>query len=178
MSYPWTVNIAARIPDSPNVATGDCSLGHARKVDPSGGQGQVVKAESNVPPSVFSQRLREARRAARRRPEVEDLFQTVWLAAVEAGREDLSCAVNRRWFVGAFRKRALFDARTAARRRTREQRAALMDARTGQSAEVPVWFVERLPLKLRTTALLALAGHSKLELLWLLRINEPALRQL
>ncbi|CAN5140539.1 hypothetical protein BH10PSE6_BH10PSE6_58000 [soil metagenome] len=53
-----------------------------------------------------------------------------------------------------------------------------MDARTGQSAEVPVWFVERLPLKLRTTALLALAGHSKLELLWLLRINEPALRQL
>jgi DNA-directed RNA polymerase specialized sigma24 family protein len=134
-----------------------------------------------VPPSMFSQLLREAQRAARRRPEAEDLFQTVWLAAVEAGRGDLSCAVNRRWFVGALRRRALFDARTAVRRRTREQRAALMDAHTGphtgQSAEVPVWFVERLPPKLRTTALLVLTGHSKCEILWLLRMNEPALRQ-
>jgi RNA polymerase sigma-70 factor (ECF subfamily) len=37
--------------------------------------------------------------------------------------------------------------------------------------------VERLPPKLRTTALLVLTGHSKHEILWLLRINEPALRQ-
>jgi DNA-directed RNA polymerase specialized sigma24 family protein len=137
----------------------------------------VVKAESTAPPSIFSQLLREAQRAARRRSEAEDLFQTAWLAAVEAGREDLSCAANRRWFVGALRRRALFDARTAMRRRTREQRAALMDEHTGQSAEVPVWFVERLPPKLRTTVLLVLTGHSKREILWLLRINEPALRQ-
>jgi len=40
-----------------------------------------------------------------------------------------------------------------------------------------VRFVERLPPKLRTTALLVLTGHSKREILWLLRINEPALRQ-
>ena len=52
-----------------------------------------------------------------------------------------------------------------------------MDADTGQSAEVPVWFVERLPSKLRTTALLVLTGHSKREILWLLRMNDPALRQ-
>ena len=39
-----------------------------------------------MPPSVFSQLLQEAQRAARRRLEAEDLFQTVWLAAVEAGR--------------------------------------------------------------------------------------------
>jgi DNA-directed RNA polymerase specialized sigma24 family protein len=136
----------------------------------------VVKAESNAPLSAFSQLLREAQRAVRRRPEAEDLFQTVWLAAVEAGREDLSCAANRRWFVGALRRRALFDARTAVRRRSRE-RAALMDAHTGESVEVPVWFVERLPPKLRTTALLVLTGHSKREILWLLRMNEPALRQ-
>jgi RNA polymerase sigma-70 factor (ECF subfamily) len=136
----------------------------------------MVNAESNVPPSIFSQLLQEAQRAARRRPEAEDLFQTVWLAAVEAGREDLSCAANRRWFVGALRRRALFDARTAVRRRSRE-RAALMDAHTGESVEVPVWFVERLPPKLRTTALLVLTGHSKREILWLLRTNEPALRQ-
>jgi DNA-directed RNA polymerase specialized sigma24 family protein len=136
-----------------------------------------VNAKSNVPPGIFSQLLREAERAARRRLEAEDLFQTVWLAAVEGGRGDLSCAANRRWFVGALRRRALFDARTAVRRRTREQRAALMDAHTGRSAEVPVRFVERLPPKLRTTALLVLTGHSKHEILWLLRMNEPALRQ-
>jgi hypothetical protein len=44
----------------------------------------LVNAESNVPPSIFSQLLREAQRAARSRPEAEDLFQTFWLAAVEA----------------------------------------------------------------------------------------------
>jgi hypothetical protein len=37
--------------------------------------------------------------------------------------------------------------------------------------------VTRLPPKLRTTALLVLTGHSKREILWLLRMNEPALRQ-
>jgi RNA polymerase sigma-70 factor (ECF subfamily) len=126
---------------------------------------------------MFRQLLREAQRAARSQQEAEDLFQTIWLAAVEAGREDLTCAANRRWFVGALRRRALFDARTAVRRRTRQRRAALMDAHTGQSAEVPVWFVERLPPKLRTTALLVLTGHSKHEILWLQRMNEPALRQ-
>jgi DNA-directed RNA polymerase specialized sigma24 family protein len=130
-----------------------------------------------MPPSIFSQLLREAQRAARGRSEAEDLFQTVWLAAVEAGRGDLSCAANRRWFVGALRRRALFDARTAVRRRSREQRAAMMDAQAGQCAEFPVSFVERLPPRLRTTALLVLTGHSKREVLWLLRINEPALRQ-
>jgi RNA polymerase sigma-70 factor (ECF subfamily) len=52
-----------------------------------------------------------------------------------------------------------------------------MGAHTGESAEVPVGFVERLPPKLRTTALLVLTGHNKHEILWLLRINEPALRQ-
>jgi DNA-directed RNA polymerase specialized sigma24 family protein len=93
---------------------------------------------SNVPPSIFSQLLREAQRASRRRPEAEDLFQTIWLAAVEAGREDLSSAANRRWFVGALRRRALFDARTAVRRRAREERAASLDPHTGQRAEVPL----------------------------------------
>ncbi|WP_206185264.1 RNA polymerase sigma factor [Sphingosinicella sp. CPCC 101087] len=130
-----------------------------------------------MPPSIFSQLLREARRASRSPAEAEDLFQTVWLAAVEAGREDLSCPANRRWFVGALRKRAAFEARTAVRRRAREQRVPAVDAQGSQSTEIPVRFVEQLPPRLRTTALLVLTGHSKSEILWLLRINDPALRQ-
>ena len=130
-----------------------------------------------MPPGIFAQLLRQAQRAARNRPEAEDLFQTVWLAAAEAGRADLTSAVNRRWFVGALRKRSIFEARTAVRRRAREQRAALTDAHTGETGEVPVRFVEGLPPKLRTTALLVLTGHSKREILWLLRMSEPALRQ-
>ena len=53
----------------------------------------------------------------------------------------------------------------------------VMDARTCESAEVPIGFAKRLPPKLRTTALLVLTGHGKREILWLLRMNEPALRQ-
>ena len=56
---------------------------------------------------------------ARRADEAEDLLQTILLAAVEAGRADLSCPDNRRWLQGALRKRAAFDARSAVRRRQR-----------------------------------------------------------
>lgn len=137
----------------------------------------MLNPANRVPSHIVSQLLREAQRATRRQTEAEDLFQTVWLAAVETGREDLTSAANRRWFVGALRKRGMFDARTAVRRRTREERANLTHGYAGERTEVPVRFVEQLPPKLRTTALLALTGHSKTEILWLLRLNEPALRQ-
>jgi len=121
--------------------------------------------------------MRQAQRAAPGRPDAEDLLQTIWLAAVEAGRSDLSEPANRRWFSGALRKRALFDARSAVRRRAREQHTALIAAPAREAAEFPVDFVERLPPKLRTTALLVMTGHTRIEILWLLQLNEPALRQ-
>jgi len=71
----------------------------------------------------------------------------------------------------------LFDGRTAARRRSRERDAAILEQEIGKCANVPLDFVERLPTRLRTTALLVLTGHNKREILWLLRLNEPALRQ-
>lgn len=42
---------------------------------------------------------------------------------------------------------------------------------------LPTGFVARLPAALRTTALLALTGHTRQEIAWLLRLSEPAMRQ-
>jgi RNA polymerase sigma-70 factor (ECF subfamily) len=130
-----------------------------------------------LPPTAFAELFREARRATRRADEAEDLFQTIWLAAIEAGREDLSSPFNRRWFVGALRKRALFEARSAVRRRNREQVVTRATEQAGQVSALPLPFLTQLPARLRTTALLVLAGHNKHEIAWLLRIKEPALRQ-
>jgi hypothetical protein len=83
---------------------------------------EALRMQSRMPPGVLRQLVREARRAARSHPDAEDFLQTVWLAAVEAGRDDLTCDANRRWFIGVLRKRALFDRRTA-RRSSRTLRA-------------------------------------------------------
>lgn len=63
-----------------------------------------------------------ARRHARRSDEAEDIVQEVLIAAVQAGRDDFTQLADRRWMAGAIRKRAAFDARSAARRREREAR--------------------------------------------------------
>jgi RNA polymerase sigma-70 factor (ECF subfamily) len=122
--------------------------------------------------------LRLARRAARRAEEAEDLLQTILLAAIETGRTDLTSEKNRRWLAGALRKRAAFEARTAIRRRQRETLCAADPAIEPKEQEsLPLRFVRGLPPALRTTALLALTGHTRQEIAWLLGLAEPALRQ-
>lgn len=121
--------------------------------------------------------LRFARRVSKRVDEAEDLLQTVLLAAVEAGRADMSCADNRRWLNGALRKRALFEARSAVRRRNREASVSWMDEFQSGDAILVTDFARSLPQRLRTTALLALTGHTKAEISWLLNISDTALRQ-
>lgn len=121
--------------------------------------------------------LRHARRASKRADEAEDLLQTVLLAAVEAGRADMTCVDNQRWLMGALRKRALFDARSALRRRNRETSAALPLDSGDVSEPFPVNFITGLPAALRTTTLLALTGHNRTEIAWLLRLSDAALRQ-
>lgn len=135
-----------------------------------------MTAERRANPYV--ELLRHARRAARRADEAEDLLQTILLAAVEAGRADLALAENRRWLEGALRRRAAFDARTALRRRRRETLCAPgPTVEPGEGEQLPMPFVRGLPPALRTTALLALAGHTRHEIAWLLGLAEPALRQ-
>ncbi|MDR7221435.1 transcriptional regulator [Aminobacter aminovorans] len=121
--------------------------------------------------------LRKARRATRRADEAEDLLQTVLVAAVEAGRTDLSKIENRRWLEGALRRRSAFDARSAVRRRKREAPFAVGSYEPTSHETVPVRFVATLPPSLHTTTLLALTGHTRQEIAWLQRLADPALRQ-
>ncbi|WP_378947284.1 transcriptional regulator [Mesorhizobium sp. ANAO-SY3R2] len=125
----------------------------------------------------YAELLRLAKRASRRADEAEDLLQTVLVAAVEAGRTDLSRPENRRWLEGALRRRAAFDARCAIRRRRREAPFAVTGNEPADKETLPLRFVDSLPPGLRTTALLALTGHTRQEIAWLQRLADPALRQ-
>lgn len=125
----------------------------------------------------YSQLLQYARKVTRHIDEAEDLLQSILLAAIEQGRADLACTQNRRWLYGALRKRAAFDARSAVRRQQREVSATLTDEPQEESHESPQDFVDTLPPSLKATAQLALAGHTKAEIGWLLRVSDAALRQ-
>ncbi|WP_339067785.1 sigma factor [Teredinibacter turnerae] len=109
--------------------------------------------------------------------EAEDLLQTALLAALEANRGDITHEANRRWLVGVLRKQSLFVARTAARRKKREAAVTCVGQSSAENAPSTSDFVNTLPPKLKTTALLILTGHSKLEIAFLLRVSDCALRQ-
>lgn len=125
--------------------------------------------------------LGTARRYARRRDEAEDIVQEVMIAAVRAGREDISQPANRRWMAGAIRKRAAFDARSATRRLRREaQWQAGRGADMATDADAPdtaTAIVYGLPPALRVVAALALSGHTRREIAYLLGLSDAALRQ-
>jgi len=121
--------------------------------------------------------LRQARRLARQRPEAEDLLQDCLLIALEARRGDLTRVENRRWLAGVMKNRALLDGRSAVRRRQREAdfHATVTDVAPKLIPSVPA--VADLPPALRTTALLALSGHNRTEIAWLLQLSDTALRK-
>jgi len=117
-----------------------------------------------------------ARKVSRCDNDAEDLLQTVLLAALKANRSDVSCSENRRWLFGALRKRALFDARSAVRRRRREV-SINSTSLPADNNVLPTNFLDSLPKGLRVMALLVLTGHTKTEISWLLRTSDAALRQ-
>lgn len=119
-----------------------------------------------------------ARRHARRPDEAEDIVQEVLIAAVAAGRDDFSNSADRRWIAGAIRRRAAFDARSAARRRAREARwQAERTPGNETGGEVLQAILKGLPASLRVVAALALSGHSRAEIAYLLGLPDTALRQ-
>lgn len=123
--------------------------------------------------------LAHARRHARRQDDAEDIVQEALIAALVAGRADFSSPTNRRWLFGAIRNRARFDARGAARRRRREglyqaDSPALTPPRTRE--EVGALLLGLAP-SLRVVAALALSGHTRREIAYLLDLSDVALRQ-
>lgn len=126
--------------------------------------------------AAYAELLGTARRHCRRADEAEDLLHDALLAAIASGRG--TSADSRRWLSGVIRNLARMQARSAARRRRREAAAGPLgdSAAPAQPADAPVIPAD-LPRALRAVLALSLAGHSRAEIRYLLRISDEALRQ-
>lgn len=117
---------------------------------------------------------RQARRHVRTLEEAQDVVQDVLLAAVNAGRR-LEDPTFPRWARGAIRNRAAFLARSAGRRRRREQ--SVSPALPSAAPRFPGAFLDSLPPSLKSVARLVDAGLDRGEIAWLLGLGDEAFRQ-
>lgn len=151
---------------------------------------RIPALESNVPAGVFTgilARLPELRRAAKKASrvpdEAEDLLQDALLELVRSGRQDLGSGDNMAWLHGVLRNLGAMHARTAVRRRARDD----LWSTEQPVSELPPWWTDdgrelgmvlaALPAALRRVAQLALSGHDRHEIAWLLGLRSDTLRQ-
>lgn len=163
----------------PRRMFGDRPAGHASNSLP------VPLTAESLRPHLPALRAAAAR-ASRDPDEAEDLLQDALLEAVRAARTDLSQSANVRWLFGTLAHMGAMRARSAGRRRMREaawvqERDTLADSSPslGWWAHDPSlrgWLVG-LPPSLRPVAELALSGHNRREIAWLLRLSDATLRQ-
>jgi DNA-directed RNA polymerase specialized sigma24 family protein len=124
------------------------------------------------------QHLRDiARRHSRRPDEVDDLVQDALLEAVKAGRSDLDSGPGLRWLGGVIRNKARFAARSALRRRRRELAFCETPIRRPTEPSDIAAILADLPPALKSVAALALSGHDRREIAYLLALPDTALRQ-
>lgn len=128
-------------------------------------------------PAAYRDLLRLARRYAFA-AEAEDIVQDAVLAAVGADLDPADPAAQP-WLRGTVRRRAAFVARTAARRRRREQswawfRPTAAEPVTDGAFPTPLL---ALPSAQRSVLALALSGHHRREIAHALGIQDAALRQ-
>lgn len=128
---------------------------------------------------AYGRLLRVAQRHTRHTDEAADLLQEALLEAVKKGRNDLSDRATQRWLSGVIANKAKLLARGAVRRRRRETlwqegQSVRPPSPTGDDLAV---ILGGLPPALRAVAALAFTGHSRHEILYLLRLPDTALRQ-
>lgn len=125
-------------------------------------------------PVQYRTLLAAARRVTRHSQEAEDLVQEALLEAVRAGRDLNELA----YLCGIIRNKARMAARGLFRRQWRDtqwhgERSELTDA-GGEWAGLAL---DTLPRALRVVAALALSGHDRREIGYLLDLSDTALRQ-
>ncbi len=100
------------------------------------------------------------------------------LAAVLAGRTNFDAHETARWLTGTVRNQARMAARTAVRRRRRETQwqASLTLSDQADNSDIGA-FLAGLPPALKAVAALALSGHARHEIAYLLALSDTALRQ-
>jgi DNA-directed RNA polymerase specialized sigma24 family protein len=127
-------------------------------------------------PRLFNQLCAIARRECAA-DVAEDVVQEALLAAVRAGRFDLADPANAAWVRGVVRNRARMARRSHSRRQQREtswQRHGGEPVANDQGAGD---VIDALPQALRIIATLALTGHNRREIAYLLGLSDVALRQ-
>lgn len=129
--------------------------------------------------AAYDEWLRAAAGRVRNRDEARDLVQTVLMQALERG-VDVDAPDRRAWLRGALRRRALFEARLAGRRRKRESH--WVEARDPADPAPRLWrfsaeFLAQLQPSVRALAALASAELNPDEIRSLLRLSGTAFRK-
>ncbi|MEM8588681.1 MAG: sigma factor [Pseudomonadota bacterium] len=120
-----------------------------------------------------------ARRLAPATGDAEDLVQEALIEAIRAGYRDFADFKTLRWLRGVVRNKARHHARTRARAMARDQTWYVQQSdrpTRNLDAHALVLSSDMSP-SLRLLALLALSGHSRAEIAYLLGITDAALRQ-
>src|SRR5687767_3953557 len=128
----------------------------------------------------YAELLRAARRVSRRPEEAEDLLHNALVAALAAGRS-APTRENRGWIEGVLRNQARLAARQAVRARRRDGawlhcQPEFAGDPEPQTGSIPTALMS-LPRSLRIVALLALSGHTRAEIRYLLGLSDQSLRQ-
>lgn len=130
-------------------------------------------------PEDYTHWLAKARAISRRADEAEDLLQECLLIAFKEHRLNLEDEDNRRWLTGVMKNQSALAARSAVRRKQREETAGAPQEMTKpesveqNAANLP----DALPPAARKVALLALHGLNRTEIRYALKISDDALRQ-
>ena len=121
------------------------------------------------------------RRQTHTTEEAEDLLQEALFVAVQQGRLDLEQEENRKWLTGVIRNLAKMEARSAKRRKKREEAAHLgsanLDIKTDEHEDAKEAILNLLSPGARKVAVLAMHGLERAEICSILKITDAALRQ-